>query len=70
MIDNNTRAAVAEDRKQIAERIRERARLFQADNGDPGALASTWGWRTIASELRSIADEVEGVGAASMGGGE
>jgi hypothetical protein len=44
MIDNNTRAAVAEDRKQIAERIRERARLFQADNGDPGALASTWGW--------------------------
>lgn len=36
------------------------ARKYQNDDGAPGVLASSWGWRTIAEILRKVADKLKG----------
>jgi hypothetical protein len=45
-----------------ARRLRERAELYAPLAGGYGPLSTFWGWRTIGSELRKIADEMEGLG--------
>jgi hypothetical protein len=44
--------------RALAERLRERARRYQLDNGEPGEMADTWGWRIIAKVLRDEADKI------------
>lgn len=43
---------------KAAERLRERARMYQEDDGSPGPMASVWGWRDIARWLRYEADRL------------
>ena len=44
--------------EQIARRLEHEASLYVKENGEPGPLATAWGWREIARVLRRIKEEI------------
>jgi len=45
--------------RDAAVRLRQIASRYMADDGEPGDLGFSWGWRTIAERLRGVAAEIE-----------
>ena len=45
--------------REITKTIRDKADQFMKEDGTPGPLSSSWGWRDQADTLRQLADEIE-----------
>ncbi len=54
-VDDLFVAARAAGRAEVEEALRQRAEMYQQEDGSPGPLApNCWGWQTIARELRAL----------------
>lgn len=66
-VDESERAEKAERERdeargkleRVREAIRQEARLYADEKGNPGPLATSWGWRSIAEVLHKIANTTD-----------